>query len=171
MKIVKKSHKNLEGQQFNSWLVLARKPNINSRVVYECKCVCGTVRDVLSCHFVGGASKSCGCQRPNNTRHGHARKGQFTKKYRGWRSIMNRCFQPSQKDYEHYKGMLWEDWKKFENFDRDVPDPPEGDDLSVERIDNSKGYVPGNVTWVTMAQQHRNQSNCRWIEFEGKNSY
>ena len=31
-----------------------------------------------------------------------------------------------------------------------------------------RSYEPGNVRWVTMAEQHRNQSNCRWIEFDGR---
>ena len=55
----------------------------------------------------------------------------------------------------------------FEQFNRDVPDPP-SEAHTIERKDNSKGYEPGNVTWATMAEQHRNQSNCRWIEFEGR---
>lgn len=55
----------------------------------------------------------------------------------------------------------------FEQFNRDMPEPP-SDAHTIDRIDNSKGYEPGNVRWATMAEQHRNQSNCRWIEFDGR---
>lgn len=169
--MVRESHQALEGRVFGRWTVVARKPNINNGiVVYECRCICGTTRDVRSMHLMSGASASCGCyskENPGRLTHGQARVGQHTKKYRTWRKVLQRCTDPNDQDYERYKGKLCEEWKTFENFDRDVPDPA-SDDLSIERKENDKGYEPGNVRWATMAEQHRNQSNCRWIEFQGE---
>lgn len=35
--------------------------------------------------------------------------------------------------------------------------------MTIDRIDNNKGYEPGNVRWVPFPEQHRNQRNCKWI--------
>lgn len=80
---------------------------------------------------------------------------------------MNRCTCKGSTDYERYKGLLCEEWKVFTVFDKYMSDPV-SDDLTIDRIDNDRGYEPGNVRWITMAEQHRNQSNCRWIDYDGR---
>ena len=35
--------------------------------------------------------------------------------------------------------------------------PDDGQKYTCDRIDNSNGYVPGNVRWATLFQQARNQ--------------
>lgn len=39
---------------------------------------------------------------------------------------------------------------------------------TIERIDNDRGYEPGNIRWATMREQSRNKRNNRIIEFRGK---
>lgn len=51
----------LTGKTFGRWTVLSRAPNRGTRTAWTCKCECGVVRDVLSCHLKSGKSKSCGC--------------------------------------------------------------------------------------------------------------
>lgn len=163
------SHQNLEGQKFGKWTVLNRRPNAGLSVMYFCRCECGTERNVRSSHLMSNRSSSCGCEHPGNVIHGQAslKAAGFTKKYKAWRSMMVRCTVKSSPDYELYKDRFYEPWRDFRVFDRDVPDPLD-DNLTLERLKNEKGYEPGNVGWVTMAEQHRNQSNCYWIEFDGK---
>ena len=36
--------------------------------------------------------------------------------------------------------------------------PKDGNKYSCDRIDNNKGYVPGNVRWATCAQQSKNKT-------------
>ena len=156
----------LTGQSFNHWTVLARAPNRNTTAMYLCRCTCGSERTVQSGHLKSGASTCCGCIKPTKRTHGQA-SGKFTKKYKTWRQIRARCNNPNHKNANIYNGLLCERWADFEAFDKDVPEPP-SNEHTIERIDNNKGYEPGNVTWATFAEQHRNQSNCRWIEFNGK---
>lgn len=147
----------LTGQLLGSWLVIERAENNGIVTQWLCRCSCGEERIVRAMHLVSGASQSCGCAREPVIKHGAAVNGEFTKKYRTWRSIRNRTENPNNKDA----------WQDFAAFDRDVPDPPD-DALSIERIKNERGYEPGNVRWATPAEQHRNQSNCRPIEFNGR---
>lgn len=66
------------------------------------------------------------------------------------------------KDHERwYKGVpLHPAWRDFRQFDADVPNPP-SDDLTLDRIKNELGYVPGNVRWATMKEQSNNRRNSR----------
>lgn len=157
----------LTGQRFGLWSVITRVENTGIVARWRCVCSCGTERVVRGMHLVSGASRCCGCER-KPAKHGHAVSGKrFSKKYRTWRYIRARCLNPNHKNANIYHGLLCSQWLEFLQFDADVPNPP-SDEYTIDRIENSKGYEPGNVRWVLFAEQHRNQSNCRWIVFDGR---
>src|SRR5262245_13180849 len=59
----------------------------------------------------------------------------------------------------------WRD--SFENFYADMgPRPSPGH--AIERIDNDRGYEPGNGRWVTRAEQNRNKRNNRFLTYKGE---
>ena len=41
------------------------------------------------------------------------------------------------------------------------------EDLTLDRIDNGKGYSPDNCRWVTYKEQRRNQRAVKWYEYKG----
>lgn len=81
--------------------------------------------------------------------------------YRLWGDMVNRCTNPSNRNFKHY-----DRWRKFENFIADVGERPSG--KTLDRIDNDKGYSPDNFRWATRAQQARNRRTNVKVTIGGK---
>jgi hypothetical protein len=83
-----------------------------------------------------------------------------TSEYRSWAMMKNRCFNQNSPGFEHYGGRgitVFEDWifdfKKFFDYVGLKPSRLH----SLDRIDNSGNYEPGNVRWATPIQQANNK--------------
>ena len=83
--------------------------------------------------------------------------------------MKHRCFNSRNRKYAIYGGRgitVCERWLTYENFLADMGEPPPG--MSIDRIDNDKGYEPGNCRWATKETQRRNQRRCRRVTFDGR---
>ncbi len=74
---------------------------------------------------------------------------------------------PFRKYYADSGITVCDRWKIFENFLQDMGVRP-STDLEIDRIDNKRGYEPGNCRWATREEQHSNKRNNRWYEYNGK---
>ena len=90
--------------------------------------------------------------------------------YSTWRSMKQRCTNPKVACFKHYGGSgikVCASWSSdFFAFARDVGNRPEG--KTLDRIDGTKDYEPGNVRWATQAEQLRNQKRNRILIHDGK---
>lgn len=94
--------------------------------------------------------------------HSHASGGKVSPTYRVWCAIKDRCLNPNSKtSYPKYGGRgitICDRWRdSFEAFLEDMGERPEG--TSIDRIDNNKGYEPGNCRWADKWTQSRNRRN------------
>jgi len=105
----------------------------------------------------------------SKTTHGHGGSGGVSPTYQTWRNMLNRCNNPNVPAYRNYgaRGItVAPEWHDFSRFLADMGERPEG--LTIERIDNSRGYMPGNCRWATYSEQGRNTRVNRIIEFNGE---
>ncbi len=82
--------------------------------------------------------------------------------YRIYCGIKTRCGNPKAASFARYgaRGItVCERWREsFEAFVADVGLPP-SPAHSLDRVDNDRGYEPGNVRWATRTEQSNNQRN------------
>lgn len=78
--------------------------------------------------------------------------------------MKSRCNNPKVRSYADYgeRGIKYiKRWEKFSNFLKDMGEAPTG--LTLERLDNSRGYSKKNCKWATFKEQNRNRRNDRLL--------
>src|SRR6266550_2289735 len=152
------------GQTFGQLKVIADLPHVpGTKRKSECLCACGKIRVVSHSNLVSRHTLSCGCL---HLAHGHNRVGFRSPTYNSWWSLFGRCENPKNAGFGDYGGRgiavcpRWRD--SFEHFLEDMGERPLG--MSIERINNDKGYEPGNCRWATAKEQSRNtRRNRRYV--------
>jgi len=106
---------------------------------------------------------------PHSVRHGHSRRGKFTRTYICWAQMKARCLSPGATRYERYGGRgikVCDRWLDFEGFLADMGECPEG--MTIERRDNNGNYDIDNCYWATYRAQNNNNSRTTYVEYKGK---
>lgn len=140
-----------------------------------CRCDCGAVKKVCASSIRGRRVASCGCLLKEKARermvarsltHGMS----SSPEHSIWAAMKSRCHNPKSGGYRNYGGRgiaVCERWiNSFENFYSDVGPRPSSNH-SIERIDNSRNYEPGNVRWATAKEQARNRRSSAILTFNG----
>lgn len=86
--------------------------------------------------------------------------------------MIQRCTNPKNTSYERYgaKGVaVCDEWlDDFMNFYNWAMANGYRDDLTIDRIDNEKGYSPDNCRWATEKEQAYNKKSNRNLTYKGK---
>lgn len=155
------------GKKFHALTIL--KYLGGGTVLCKCDCSKNTVSDIY--RIRSGNTKSCGCYRKaNSSGRTHGESGTLT--FKTWNHMMARCHTKSNTAYVNYGGRgiyVCSRWRKsYLNFKKDMGERVSAA-MTIDRIDNAKGYSPDNCRWASMKQQRANQTRkIILFEHQGK---
>lgn len=160
--------------------------------LYECT-ICKTHFETVT-HRVksGNCSKCRSCaSKITNTTHGD----RYTRLYKIWVGIKDRCTNENSSNYATYGAIgidMFDMWNNYLIFKQWSELNGYAEDLTIDRIDNNRGYYPSNCRWVSSFVQARNKNpiqrnntsgykgavylkkDCKWearIKIMGKSKY
>lgn len=132
---------------------------------WKCRCDCGVVKVIPTCHLSTGHTKTCGrgIHRKQHLTHGK----RHTRLYRIWANMKTRCLNPNDPHFPRWgaRGItVCDEWKdNFQVFYDWAMSNGYEDHLTIDRIDNDKGYSPDNCRWATMTEQRHNRRDCKGV--------
>jgi hypothetical protein len=101
---------------------------------------------------------------------GHGAGRPVSAEYQSWSSAKHRCFSASDPHYADYgaRGITMDPaWREsFARFFADMGPRPAG--TTLDRINNSGDYMPGNCRWATATQQQNNKRSNITVTYRGQ---
>lgn len=94
-----------------------------------------------------------------------------------WAGMLKRCKSTRPEVARNYsqRGIgVCDEWNRFEIFAEylietiGIPIFGSGQRITIDRIDNSRGYEPGNIRWATYSENLRNRRCNRIVEYNGE---
>ena len=151
----------LVGKRFGKLLVMRfDHVDSSSNSCWECKCDCGKT-SVVNTQNLKNATRSCGCligttgnkkgKKNPKYRHGMS----YKRIYRIWAGMLTRCGNPKSISFKNYgaKGIsICLEWRNAKTFLEWAFSHGYKNNLTIDRIDNKKGYNPNNCRWIANSE-------------------
>lgn len=139
------------------------------KIYWLCRCDCGNEKWICAQNLL--VAKSCGCN--NKTSHTiHGMTG--TRIHDTWSHMIQRCRNENHKFYKDYGGRgiaVCDEWigtEGFIRFNEWAMANGYQENLTIDRIDNDKGYSPDNCRWVDQLTQSNNKRSNKHYTYNGE---
>lgn len=88
--------------------------------------------------------------------------------YQALINAIHRCHNSKSAAYANYGGRgiyVCDEWRGIDGYTKFIAHigPKADKALTLDRIDNDRGYEPGNVRWATRAEQQVNRRKCNGV--------
>ena len=90
--------------------------------------------------------------------------------YTKWLNMRDRCRNPKNPKYPRYGGRgitVCKRWESFKKFYEDM-NPSYQVEMTIDRIDNNKGYSPNNCEWTTRQKNNTNTARAIFVTYKGE---
>ena len=153
------------GVKFCKLVIIGKGNKIGKHKTWLCRCDCGTVKEIREQCLRNYKQISCGCYkreitRKVNTKHG----GSKTRLYHIYVGMKQRCNDINHIAYNRYGGKgikVSDEFNTFEKFKEWALNNGYNETLTIDRIDNNKGYSPDNCRWATYKEQGLNTERAK----------
>lgn len=161
---------NMIGFKSGKLTVISESEKIGKQATWLCQCECGNTAKIQGYELRAGNRTSCGkCTNIGNKQRKH---GLYQSRiYETWVNMRGRCNNPNCKQYKDYGGRgikVCKEWDDFIIFRDWALANGYQDNLTIDRIDNERGYSPDNCRWVDRQTQQNNRRTNVILEYDGE---
>ena len=165
--------KDLTHQRFDKLVVISLAGKDKSgNAKWLCKCDCeGTVtlsapslkaNRPHSCYHCRNIKRWASCDTHRESK---------TRLYSIYHNMRTRCEKENAINFHRYGGdgiSVCDEWKTYEVFSAWAHSNGYSEELTLDRIDGTKGYSPDNCRWVTYGEQALNTKSNHRITYNGE---
>ena len=94
-----------------------------------------------------------------------------TRLHKIWEAMIARCEYEKHPYFADYGGRgitVCVEWHNYVTFRDWAKSNGYSEQLTIDRIDNEKGYAPDNCKWSTMKEQQNNKRNNHYLTWNGE---
>lgn len=138
-----------------------------------CACDCGNKTVVRQDKLTSGAKRSCGCLMTSYRKELQVTATTEARRYtrNSYKAMISRCYRESMGSYKKYgaKGItVCDRWRFGDGINNGwtcffIDMGPRPKNMSIDRIDSSRGYSPDNCRWATVVEQNTNRTYAKSV--------